>query len=361
MKETFDKNPKSQFWNYTLNDNKSPSDFAMNSKKKCWFTCNKCNHNFDSSLSNISQGCWCPYCCNKQRCDESTIKNCLYCFSRCFASHEKSQFWHKTKNQGISPYQVSLHSHKKFWFTCSECKHNFEQTLTDVCGKNERWCPFCPNQKRCDTSITDCSFCYSRSFASNEKSKFWNKTKNGDIKPCHVSLHSIKKFWFTCDICFHDFYASLNGISGRNRWCPNCYTKTASLVFTWLKEWYTPEREKTFTLCINSDTGRKYRFDFFIQQINVIIEIDGRQHFQQVSNWNSSEETMSNDVTKMKFAVANELHIIRIVQQDILDKQSVWKQRLKDVLDNINKASPLITYLSSDPNIYDKHKFLYNE
>ena len=64
---------------------------------------------------------------------------------------------------------------------------------------------------------------FEKSFASHEKSRFWNYEKNGDIHPKDVTKHSKKKFYFNCDKCRHIFSAVVGNIVDRNSWCPYCY------------------------------------------------------------------------------------------------------------------------------------------
>ena len=47
----------------------------------------------------------------------------------------------------------------------------------------------------------------------------------------------------------------------------------------------------------------------------IIIELDGAQHFIQVSNWKSPKETIENDIEKMRLAVYNGYYVIRIEQE----------------------------------------------
>ena len=63
----------------------------------------------------------------------------------------------------------------------------------------------------------DCDVCFERSFASHEKSKFWNVELNSKIvltkfkkkidcsSPRQVFKNSNDKFWFNCDECNHSF------------------------------------------------------------------------------------------------------------------------------------------------------------
>lgn len=59
---------------------------------------------------------------------------------------------------------------------------------------------------------------FERSFASNEKSKYWS-TKN-ELKPFQLLKSSHKKFIFDCDKCYHEFEMTLNHITNSNQWCP---------------------------------------------------------------------------------------------------------------------------------------------
>lgn len=57
-------------------------------------------------------------------------------------------------------------------------------------------------------------------FSEHEKSAHWSE-KN-DISPDKVGCSSLKKFWFDCPECGHDYLKSPNDITARNRGCPYC-------------------------------------------------------------------------------------------------------------------------------------------
>ena len=66
------------------------------------------------------------------------------------------------------------------------------------------------------------------------------------------------------------------------------------------------------------DKNNRYMpYDFVIEEYKVIIELDGIQHFKQVSNWDSPEETQLRDKYKMEKANANGYSVIRILQDDV--------------------------------------------
>ena len=95
----------------------------------------------------------------------------------------------------------------------------------------DSWCPYCANQKMC--LEPDCLFCFENSFASyiEEKVACWSD-KNGK-KPREVFKSCNKKFWFDCDVCFHEFETSLCNVNG-GKWCPHCKRKTETKMYKFL-------------------------------------------------------------------------------------------------------------------------------
>ena len=75
------------------------------------------------------------------------------------------------------------------------------------------------------------------------------------------------------------------------------------------------EREKTFSQCINPETNKKFRFDFWVNN-EYIIEYDGAQHFiSSNQGWNTKEQlekTQRRDAFKNKWCEENNIKIIRI-------------------------------------------------
>ena len=56
-------------------------------------------------------------------------------FERTFASHPRSQFWNYEKNIG-NPSEYALNSHKKCWFNCVDCSHQYISTLNNITALN---------------------------------------------------------------------------------------------------------------------------------------------------------------------------------------------------------------------------------
>ena len=75
-------------------------------------------------------------------------------------------------------------------------------------------------------------------------------------------------------------------------------------------------------------------FDFVLKLLKIIIELDGPQHFIQIMNWKSPEETRKGDIYKMECANENGYSIIRILQKDVYYNKYDW---LSELINNIEK------------------------
>ena len=314
----FSKNPKSKFW--SDRNEKKPDDVALNSHKKFWFNC-ECGHTFESSLLNINKGNnWCPYCYNRKLCG-----NCDKCNEKSFASHSKSICW-SDKNE-IKPNEVLKGSEKKYYFNCDKCNHELLISLKKISSQG-RWCSYCSHQKLCENK--ECSMCWDNSFASIERSKNLN---DKIINPRMLFKSTNKKFDFDCDDCNKVFICQLSDIT-KGVWCSFCVNKTEKILFDKLIEKYDSlKRQYKVNWCKNI---KHLPFDFVIEERKIIIELDGKQHFEQIGNWPSPEETRKNDIFKMKCANKNGFSVIRILQKDVYNNKYHW---LNELVNNIEKIT----------------------
>ena len=316
---TFDSHPKSKFW--SNRNTLKPNEVALNSHKKFWFDCGECGHPFESSLLNINQANnWCGYCYNRKLCG-----NCDKCNEKSFASHPKSICW-SDKNI-LKPNQVLKGSEKKYYFNCDKCPHELFISLKQISCQN-RWCSYCSHQNLCENE--ECNMCFNNSFASVERSKFLN---DKNINSRMLFKSSNKKFGFDCDVCNKIFPCQLSDIT-RGIWCSFCVNKTEKILFDKLVEKYNNlRRQYKVDWCKNI---KHLPFDFVIEERKIIIELDGKQHFEQIGKWLSPEETRKNDIFKMKCANENGFSIIRILQKDVYKNKYDW---LSELCLNIEKIT----------------------
>ena len=301
------------------------------------FYCYKCHHHFSSTPDRIvGMGAWCPYCANKKVCGN---ENCLVCFEKSFASCEKSAFWYQSKNEDVKPIQILKHTHDNYFFKCSECNHIFPQTPHAINGKRQSFCSYCaiPGKILCEDE--ECQHCLERSFASHPNHIFWNKTKNGNATPRKIFKGTPKKYIFDCIDCKNSFAMTISNITKQNCWCSCTVNKTEAK----LKKYLEGEKD---TLHIESIKhhykpkwtevhGTYYEYDFYIELTNgveIIIEVDGRQHYEQVSNWKPPIYNQIRDFIKERLAGQQEINLIRLKQEHIWEDKENWSQELHEFI-----------------------------
>jgi P4 family phage/plasmid primase-like protien len=105
--------------------------------------------------------------------------------------------------------------------------------------------------------------------------------------------------------------------------------KTETKLYEWLKSKFPfVEREKQFSWTLNIDTNHFRRYDFFIKDFNILIELDGIQHFQQVQGWENVREIQRIDNVKNELALQNGYHVIRICQRIVWKDAEDWEGQL---------------------------------
>jgi len=350
FEKSFASHEKAQYW--SIENKLKPRDVFKNSNAKYIFNCSICNHQFQSKLSNINKlERWCPYCSNQKLCDNN---DCKICFEKSFASHEKAQYW---SNKNIDkPRNIFISTAKKFFFDCNKCNHLFIIPLSCISGQ-QHWCSYCGSQKLCDDN--NCKICFEKSFESNPKSKYWS---NENIeKPRYIFKATANKYKFKCENN-HFFETSLNSINNSNTWCPYCVNKTEQKLYDNLQPIYNNlEQQYKVEWCKSDKTNKCYPFDFVLEDKKIIIELDGIQHFEQVSNWDSPEETHKRDLYKMKQANDNGYSIIRILQEDVFYDTYQWLEELKTNIKKIITENKVQNIFMCKYNEYDVFNYFIIE
>jgi len=137
--------------------------------------------------------------------------------------------------------------------------------------------------------------------------------------------------------------------------CPFCVNKTEGILFEKIQPVYT-----TLITQFKRDFCKKRShlpFDFCIPELKIIIELDGPQHFTQVSNWSTPEEQFENDVYKQRCANENGYSVIRLLQKDVFNDNYDWVNKLCEKIEDIKKCVDKVknVYLCEN-NEYDNIK-----
>lgn len=143
-----------------------------------------------------------------------------------------------------------------------------------------------------------------------------------------------------------------------NSWCPFCVNKTEKKLYDFLTKiflGYTIISQFKAEWCKNKTY---LPFDFCIVELKLIIELDDRQHFEQVKNWDNPDSSLERDIFKMSCALSEGYRIIRIFQEDVWREDEEWIFSQLNPLINENFQ---IVYISTIQNLYKKHYNLMKE
>lgn len=141
-------------------------------------------------------------------------------------------------------------------------------------------------------------------------------------------------FWLCyCSCCGKKKIISQDGLENKNVISCGCvFSKGEQKILDILQDINIPFiTQKTFNDCINPDTNKKLRFDFYLPDYNCCIEYDGEQHFKYSNTgWNIKEQyekTKYLDSIKQKYCEQNNIFLVRIpyTEYDKIDTNYIIK------------------------------------
>ncbi len=132
--------------------------------------------------------------------------------------------------------------------------------------------------------------------------------------------------------------------------------KTEAILDKYLKKRYI---NMSWTYKVEWCKRKNYLpFDFCIEELKLIIELDGLQHFVHVPRFNNDpNKNQLDDVFKMTTAIEKGYRVIRLLQKDVLKNDEKWlDEYLKPQL--TVEGDSVVYICPNNPNIYDSHKEL---
>jgi very-short-patch-repair endonuclease len=292
----FDKYPEiAKEWHPTKNKPLEPSQVCPSSEKIVWWICPQ-KHEYEAKCGNRTKNnTGCLFCAGKKSSTENNLQS---------AFPELAKEWHPTKNTK-SPNQYTSLSGIKVWWKCSKNPiHEWETAIVNRTDK-KTGCPFCTGRQVDSTNnlnITHPEIC-----------KEWHPTKNGLLKPTDVTKgYGLNKIWWICSKnSKHEWHAKVaNRIRGSN--CPFC---NMSRMERKIEEFC----EKN---SISFEPQKKFKglgslsYDFYLPIQNVLIECDGRQHFEEDQGYFHHQKSLlhqrKRDIQKNAFALKKQIPLLRI-------------------------------------------------
>lgn len=335
-------------WHPEKNGDERPEHFRAGSSLSPWWKCPVrqscgCVHEWTASISNrcrLNSGC--PYCSGRTVCPHNSIAT----------THPSLALqWHPTKNSDLEfgPSTVSAGCNHRVWWKCEKtceagCAHEWLAAV--VSRTTGSGCPSCSGLTVC----VHTSICGTHPHIAAE----WHTTKNGKDRPEFCSRGSDKKVWWICNKG-HEYEARLANRCRLGSGCSVCRFKTESILLQFLQQkGFSVRPQFTAAWCIDPFTGGRPRFDYEFPDLKIILELDGRQHFQQVRNWKCPIEQTESDVFKMRQANKQGYSVIRLLQEEVWEGREPWLEaNLLEVL--VTHADIKNIFIATDEHIYDRH------
>jgi hypothetical protein len=195
-------------WHPSKNGELTPDDYTHGSDRKVWWVCLK-GHSYSTSVSDRTRQkpISCAYCAGKKASKENNLETLF---------PEIAKEWHPSKNNDLSPNQVTRASTKKVWWECT-IGHSYESTIANR-TRNKNGCPYCAGRKASDENNLEALF--------PEIAKEWHPTKNKDLVPSEVTYGTHKKVWWLCPK-EHSYESAVRGRTGKHQnACPQSQSGT---------------------------------------------------------------------------------------------------------------------------------------
>jgi len=195
-------------WHPKKNGTLTPQSVVYGNYRKVWWLCEK-GHEWQAAIiTRTWGGNGCPVCTGKK---VLPGQNDLASQKPKIAAQ-----WHPTKNESLTPQNVTLYSNRRVWWIC-EKGHEYRTTVGSRSIRDSN-CPYCKNVKVLE-GFNDLATLEPAIAAQ------WHPELNGSLTPQMVVPGSHKKVWWQCNDG-HIWQAAVFSRTGNMKCgCPVCAGK----------------------------------------------------------------------------------------------------------------------------------------
>lgn len=286
----------------TKNGNLKPSEVAEYSNKKVWWflpyddpvTGKHFDFEWEATPNSRSSGIGCPFLSNKK----------LYPGFNDLQTRnpDLAKEWHPTKNGNLTPKDVLSACNKRVWWyypyndphTGKHFDFEWEATVNNR-NKGSR-CPYITGR----SAWKD----YNDMWTTNPEvaSLLYNADEG-----YRYMINTDKKLAFVCPNCGNIVIKKPRRVMNENGYfvCPRCgdgFSFPEKFVYNVLEQ--LGESFIYQLSNVNYKWCLKYKYDFYVTSIDGIIEVNGRQHYEDTSR-TKLKEVQKNDLDKKELALQN--------------------------------------------------------
>ena len=332
-------------WDYDKN-NCSPKEILYSTNKKYWFRCDA-HPEHSSELKNINgftNGQEGSISCNQCNSIAQYILDT-------FPNKDLYDVLDKEKNGGLNPWNISRKSRKKLWFKCQEKDYHDSHSAT--CDRFVRGdgCPYCTNKNGKVHPKDSLGQYIIDNYGNDFLHNVWSDKNN--MSPFELSPNSSKKVWWKCPEDRHEEYIrSCNRSFIYGFRCPKCSKERTESVIEEKVRLYLESlnynllhEHKCSLRPINPKTKHPMPYDNEIEELKLIIEVHGEQHYNY-NFYKAINKCSDEEATKMlkqrklydRYKKAYALHYgyeYLEIPYTAFDKKETYKQMIDDKIEEI--------------------------
>ena len=119
--------------------------------------------------------------------------------------------WHPTKNEPLTPHDVTYGSNKKVWWLCKQ-GHEWDAVVSSR-TLQKQGCPYCAGRRVSDVNRLSIHY--------PDVAAEWHPTKNGSLTPHDTAIGTPKKVWWSCKDG-HEWDSRVSARTRQGQGCPYC-------------------------------------------------------------------------------------------------------------------------------------------
>lgn len=269
-----------KYWDYKKNT-VNPYEISPKSGKQIWIKCQEVNYHesYKIGCKEFTNGCRCPYC-------NTSLSHKIHpldSFAQYHIDNTDSKFlekyWDYEKNT-VNPFEVGTNSHIKIWIKCQNVDYHESYVINCNDFTRGKRCSYCARK--------NVHYFDSLGFLYHDIAKMIVEDKRNGLTwedTYKIAPYSSKKFYFKCLNCKNDSRnkKQLCQIIRQGFSCEFC---SDGLPIT--EKFLTNVLEQLNINFITQLNKRQYdwcnnkKYDFYIPNLNMIIETHGVQHYKSL-------------------------------------------------------------------------------
>lgn len=193
------------------NNDKSPNQVSSGSGYNALWICSTCSHEWFTSVNGRTgkRKSGCPACSGYSvHIDGRNSLEMEY--------PNISKEFDLEKNSPLDPAKLVSGSHKRVWWKCNDCEHEWKRKIAQRTRQNSQ-CPACIGKEIHIDGRNSLSAVYPDIAAD------FHPDRNPSLTASQVLPGSSKRVWWKCKRCSHEWNTSVSNRAGkRKRKCPFC-------------------------------------------------------------------------------------------------------------------------------------------